>query len=141
MLLYQIPDNFRLEAGEQSVKIPAGTYTIAFYWQDRPYNVYHWRTPAGTYLGSYFNIVSDTEIAEKMVSYTDMIIDVMVLPDGSYTVLDEDELSVPLQEFAGGAVAQHLNQLIAQLDSLHTYIKEETDREIEKGNIKGISFS
>ena len=39
-----------------------------------------------------------------MVSFEDLIIDIMVLPNGEYFILDEDELPEPLGNFEGGYV-------------------------------------
>lgn len=138
VLLYAIPQPFKLNAASWTVHIPAGTYTVAYYWEHLPYNVYHWRTPAGISLGSYFNIVKDTCIAENCVSYTDMIVDVMVMPNGDYAVLDEDELPAPLDVFENGRVKSSVDQLLRHLDEVMRYLYEETDRLIEAGNIKGI---
>lgn len=139
MLLYKIPRSFNMIVADRTLHIPSGTVTVAYYWEERPYNVYHWRTPDGTYLGSYFNIVKETSIAKSGVSYTDMIIDVMVMPDGSYTVLDEEELPEPLNVFEKGFVKRSLEQLLADLDRLVHYLRNETDRLIAEGKIEEIA--
>lgn len=127
-------------AADRTLYIPSGTVTIAYYWDGRPYNVYHWRTPDGRYLGSYFNIVKETSIVENGVSYTDMIIDVMVMPDGSYAVLDEEELPEPLNVFENGFVKRSLEQLLDEVDGLVHYLRNETDRLIAEGKIQGIAI-
>ncbi len=43
-----------------------------------------------------------------MVSFEDLIIDIMVLPNGEYFILDEDELPEPLGNFEGGYVKKAL---------------------------------
>ena len=43
-----------------------------------------------------------------MVSFEDLIIDIMVLPNGEYFILDEDELPEPLGNFEGGYVRKAL---------------------------------
>ena len=67
-----------------------------------------------------------------------MIVDVMVMPDGDYAVLDEDELPAPLDVFENGRVKSSVDQLLRHLDKVMRYLYEETDRLIEAGNIKGI---
>lgn len=132
VLLYEIPYEFHIDAGGRTVHIPPKTMTVGFYWEDRPYNVYHWRTKAGAYLGSYFNLVRDTSILERTVSYVDLIVDLMVLPDGSHAVLDLDELPEPLSVFENGRVEQHLQQLIDQKDGIVADLIDETNQLIER---------
>lgn len=43
-----------------------------------------------------------------MVSFEDLIIDIMVLPNGEYFILDEDELPESLGNFEGGYVKKAL---------------------------------
>lgn len=57
VLFHEIMDSFTMKAGTIKLTIPIGSYTIAYYWKDRPYNLYIWRDNEGNYLGSYFNIV------------------------------------------------------------------------------------
>lgn len=138
VLLYRIPDSFQMEAGERHVHIPSGTLTVAYYWNNRPYNVYHWRSPEGTYLGSYFNIVRHTQFGEREVSYTDMIVDVYAFPDGRYVILDEDELPEPLPAFEGGAVYRAVQQLIGEMEDVTNYLLSATDALIASGAITEI---
>ena len=67
-----------MKAGSIKLTIPIGSYTIAYYWKDRPYNLYIWRDNEGKYLGSYFNIVRNTYMADTLVSFEDLIIDILV---------------------------------------------------------------
>jgi len=97
-----------MTANDTKLIIPKGSYTIAYYWKDRPYNLYVWRDIKGKYLGSYFNIVKNTQIKDEVVSFEDLIIDIMVLPNGEYFILDEDELPEPLGNFEGGYVKEAL---------------------------------
>lgn len=139
VLVYKIPKQFHIEAGNRTVDIPSGSVTVAYYWEDHPYNVYHWRTPDGMYLGSYFNIVKDTSISEKTVSYVDLIVDLMVWPDGFHAVLDLDELPEPLAAFENGSVERGLQQLIDRKAEMVDYLINETDRLIIDGFIKEIA--
>ncbi|WP_054950476.1 DUF402 domain-containing protein [Numidum massiliense] len=138
VLQYEIPEPFDVCVDDRTMHIPALTYTIAFYWEDRPYNVYHWRSPQGEYLGSYVNIVRDTVIAEECVSYTDLIVDVLVFPDGTSHVLDLDELPLPLDTFEDGRVNRDLQQLLLQLADVISYVTVETNRLIGEGKITGV---
>lgn len=138
VLLYEIPQNFSIEVNNRVIHIPAGTVTVGFYWEDRPYNVYHWRTKDGKYLGSYFNIVKNTSITEGLVTYVDLIVDVMVLPDGSHAVLDLDELPQPLHLFENGDVERHLQKLLRQKHAIVNELMQATDQFIEQRRITEI---
>ena len=78
------------------VDLPAGTVTIAYYWADRPYNVYHWLDPRGHTLAYYFNLSGPAEIAPDRVTWEDLEVDVLVTPDHRVQVLDEDRLPAVL---------------------------------------------
>lgn len=71
--------------------VPKGAVTISHYWAGRPYNVYHWLV-AGRTLAIYANVVASTTISDDLVSYEDLAVDVLIAPDGTATVLDEEEL-------------------------------------------------
>ncbi len=70
------------------------------------------------YVGSYFNVVKNTQITDELVSFEDLIIDILVLPSGEYFILDEDELPESLEEFEDGYVneALHVLEEIIQKD-------------------------
>ncbi|PFN19779.1 DUF402 domain-containing protein [Bacillus cereus] len=108
MLFHEVQYSFTMNTHDSSVTIPKGSYTIAYYWENRPYNLYIWRDTNGVYLGSYFNIVKNTQITNELVSFEDLIIDILAIPSGEYIILDEDELPEPLESFEGGYVDEAL---------------------------------
>jgi len=86
VLLYRLPAAGRV-AG---LTLPAGTLTVAYYWADRPYNVYHWIAPSGETLAYYFNLSGPVRIGRDRLEWEDLEVDVLVTPDGRVQVLDED---------------------------------------------------
>jgi Uncharacterized conserved protein len=128
ILNYMMPDSVSVGPAVAGVSIPAGSRTYAFYWTDRPYNVYIWRDSEGGYLGAYVNIVRNTRITGQIVSYEDLIIDLLVSPEGSLRICDEDELPEPLEKFEGGAVLTTLMELKTSLPRLLSPIIKETER-------------
>ncbi|MBO0998636.1 DUF402 domain-containing protein [Bacillus sp. SD075] len=128
VLFHEILDSFTMKAGSIKLTIPVGSYTIAYYWKDRPYNLYIWRDNEGNYLGSYLNIVRNTYMADTLISFEDLIIDILVLPDGSRFILDEDELPVPIEQFESGSVKQALNFLLDSIDILLAQIISESEK-------------
>lgn len=107
------------------VDLPAGTVTLGHFWQDRPYNVYHWLDPAtGRTRGWYVNLSRDTRIGEDQLEWLDLIVDVLVLPGAAPRVLDEDE--VPAEAPPGlrqdiahaqAAVLSELPRLLEQVEA------------------------
>lgn len=127
VLLHKVDKSFTMQAGVRELTIPAGCYTFAYYWVDRPYNLYFWRDSKGQYIGSYFNIVRNTAVTEEAVIFEDLIIDLLVLPDGEYFVLDENELPEPLHRFEGGGVKDALQSLIGRMDGIIRDAMTETE--------------
>jgi uncharacterized protein len=92
VLLYTISRGRRIA----DVELPAGTVTVAYYWTDRPYNVYHWVAPAGETLAWYFNASGPVRIGHDRVEWEDLEVDVLVTPDLRVRVLDEERLPADL---------------------------------------------
>jgi predicted RNA-binding protein associated with RNAse of E/G family len=92
VLLYAISERRRIA----DVELPAGTVTVAYYWADRPYNVYHWIAPTAETLAWYFNASGPLRIGDGRVEWEDLEVDVLVTPDLGVQVLDEDRLPTQL---------------------------------------------
>ena len=71
--------------------IQRGTRTIEYYWLDRWYNVFQFFAADGSTRLYYCNINLPPVLAEGVLSYVDLDIDVLVQPDMSYEVVDLDE--------------------------------------------------
>ena len=87
-------------------------FTIAFYWRDRPYNLYCWVHEDGSPAAVYFNVVATPgfRLAGNTLRYRDLVLDVFVRRDTAPRVLDEAELAdvdVPTREHVT-AVAERL---------------------------------
>lgn len=91
-----LKDNLPAKVGNSILRIPRVSYSVAFYWCDRSYNVYIFRNQNNKVFGLYINIVKDTNINQNFVTFKDLVIDIVVEPNGKYAVLDEEELAVPL---------------------------------------------
>ena len=76
----------------KDIVIPAGSTTIAHYWTDRGYVLWRMNGPEGLPIGTLFHIVKNVTITDQHVQYLDLILDIWIAPDGSFRVLDEDEL-------------------------------------------------
>ncbi|HEY9282160.1 MAG TPA: DUF402 domain-containing protein [Pyrinomonadaceae bacterium] len=79
--------------------IAAGTLSTEFYWTDRWYSVFRFREPSGRLRCYYCNVNRPAEFDGAVLSFVDLDIDVLVAPDFSHTVLDEDEFETHAAEF------------------------------------------
>ena len=104
---------------------PKGGYTAGHFWADRPYNVYHW-LDRGRTLAYYFNVGLVDEISDTQVAWRDLIIDVLVKPDGAIDILDEDEVPPDLPAEHRRTIAQALEQIVTNPKRLTKEIERES---------------
>lgn len=71
--------------------IARGTVSIEYYWLDRWYNIFRFAEPGGRLRNHYCNINIPPTYDGQVLSYIDLDIDIVVAPDFSYRVVDEDE--------------------------------------------------
>jgi len=72
-------------------EIKRGTRTIEYYWLDRWYNVFRFLDEKGQTRLFYCNVNLPPTCEGNTLSYIDLDIDILVQPDFSYQVLDQDE--------------------------------------------------
>jgi len=111
--------------GDTGVVVRPGQITIAHYWIDRPYNVYHWLDGART-IAYYCNVASDTIIREDLVGYTDLVVDVLLRPSGATVILDEEDLPPDLAPPLRIHIARALETIAAGPRRLAQEIERET---------------
>ncbi|HKC62623.1 MAG TPA: DUF402 domain-containing protein [Pyrinomonadaceae bacterium] len=73
--------------------IARGTISREYYWLDRWYNVFRFKEPTGALKSFYCNINAPPVFYKSSLSYIDLDMDILVAPDLSYTVLDEEEFA------------------------------------------------
>ena len=110
---------------ESGITVRPGFVTIAHYWIDRPFNVYHWLDGAKT-IAYYCNVAETTEISERVVAYTDLAIDVLVRPSGAIDILDEDEIPPDLEPRHRLTIAKALEVLVTDARRLVAEVERET---------------
>lgn len=71
--------------------IHSGARFVEIYFADRWYNIFEIYAPDGTVSGWYCNISLPAEITDGRIAYVDLALDLLVFPDGTQKVLDEDE--------------------------------------------------
>lgn len=86
--LYTLPRDGQLGG----IPLAAGTRCLGHFWASRPYNVYHAVDDLGRAILFYINLSDRTVITPEMIHWRDLIVDLLITPDGQCLVLDEDEL-------------------------------------------------
>lgn len=69
-----------------------GDYLDEYFALERPYNAFALYREDSTFVGWYCNVTHPTEVNGGEIHWYDLYVDVVVYPDGSTLVLDEDEL-------------------------------------------------
>ena len=110
-----------------TILIPEGTITISHYWAGRPFNVYHW-VHDGRTLAIYVNIADRTHIAPTLVSYRDLVVDVLMRPSGAIEILDEEELPTDLEPAARKSIADAVEVVVTGARGLRLEIEQESAR-------------
>ncbi len=103
-------------------RIQAGTFSTEYYWTDRWYSVFRFREPTGRLRNYYCNVNRPAEFDGDVLSFVDLDIDVLVAPDFSHTVLDEDEFEAHAAEFGydeplRARVRESLSELLRLLEA------------------------
>lgn len=95
-----------------------GDRFVEIYYADRWYNIFEiYDQGSGALKGWYCNVSLPAEITPESVTYVDLALDLLVFPDGTQKVLDEDEfarleISAQLQAGARQGLAE-LQKLFA----------------------------
>ncbi|HEX8352706.1 MAG TPA: DUF402 domain-containing protein [Pyrinomonadaceae bacterium] len=104
--------------------IEAGTHSTEFFWTDRWYSVFRFQNPSGLLLKFYCNINTPARLADGVLSFIDLDVDVLVEPDYSFRVLDEDEFDLHSKLYGypqtyGENVRRALDELFRLIDARH----------------------
>ena len=79
--------------------IEPGTVSREFYWMDRWYSVFRFRRPAGQLRNYYCNVNEPARFDGQNLRFVDLDIDLLVAPDMTYTILDEEEFAEHAERF------------------------------------------
>jgi len=102
MILHQAPGSITLEASFNHADVPVinttlrrGDRFIETYYTDRWYNIFEIHDREDDQMkGWYCNIARPAVMEDgAIISYVDLALDLWVSPDGTQTVLDEDEFA------------------------------------------------
>lgn len=100
-------------------KIASGTLSLEYYWTDRWYNVFRFSEPTGELRNFYCNVNVPPSFDGRVLEFIDLDIDILVAPDLSYSILDEDEFAANALRYQYPAEVQHrARQAVAELVTL-----------------------
>jgi len=114
VVIYRMPRDVQLE----DIVLRRGTLSLGYFWQDRPYNAYHWIDARLDSVALYFNISDRTQIGEQSIEWRDLAVDILISPDGRCRVLDEDELPADIDARLRGYIDSARDELCRQPLSL-----------------------
>jgi protein associated with RNAse G/E len=110
-----------------------GTISLEYYWPDRWYNVFRFLEPGGEMRNYYCNVNVPPVFDSSGLSFIDLDMDILVAPDLSYRILDEDEFEENAARFnyppevrrrAHGA----LDELVSLIESRRFPFDEPADK-------------
>jgi|SRR5215813_10681737 len=101
-------------------EIKRNTKTVEYYWLNRWYNVFRFLNEDGSTRLWYCNVNTPPQFERDTLSYVDLDIDILVQPDFSFKVLDEDEFEFNAERYNYSAeeksrVQSAVEELIAMI--------------------------
>jgi protein associated with RNAse G/E len=102
--------------------VARGTISIEYYWLNRWYNIFRFLKPDGELRSFYCNVNIPPSFDGRVLSYVDLDIDILVAPDMSYQIVDEDEFALNAVKYNYPAqirdrAYQALNELVAIIEA------------------------
>ena len=79
--------------------IKAGTVSYEYYWTDRWYNIFRFHEPTGELRNFYCNVNMPPTFADGLLEYVDLDLDLLVMPDLRYKILDREEFELNAARF------------------------------------------
>ena len=71
--------------------IPPGNFSYRFHWPNRCYNLCKFYSAQGELLGHLFNLADSIGVSDHEVSWRDLSVDILVLPNGETQVIDGED--------------------------------------------------
>ncbi len=103
------------------------TVSLGYFWENRNYNVYHWKDVSGNTLLFYFNISKDTKFGADRVDWKDLIVDIAVKPHSKPAVLDEQEVPQNAQSEDIKLVQKSEEEILSKLEIIQAYLEAKSN--------------
>jgi predicted RNA-binding protein associated with RNAse of E/G family len=119
------------------VTFPSGSKSHCYFWEQRNYNVYHWKNTMGKTIMFYFNIAKNTRILEDKVNWDDLIVDLEAFPDGREPmILDEDEVPNTISTDDRRLIDKTKAHILSHIRELTSELEMRTDKIIERRRLQ-----
>jgi hypothetical protein len=121
--LIELDAEFEAEISHAQLgRIAPGTRSLEYYWLERWYNVFRFLKPTGELLYYYCNVNVPPVFDRSGLSFIDLDMDILVAPDLSYRVLDEDEFEMNAARYnypleVRNRAHRALSELVALIES------------------------
>lgn len=102
--------------------VPSGAISVGFFWEHKPFNLYHWMTPAGQTIGDYFNLAAETFVTSTRIEWLDLVLDLCLIPGRDWFWLDEHELPAYLETSLRRQLEQGRRDLSIQAAQLSRHL-------------------
>ena len=89
--------------------IEEGSTTTAHFWSNKNYTLWKFRDTNHNLIGYLFHICTDVVFGKSSVTYMDLELDIWIDPDGTLTILDEEEVNACCEN---GLINSHEHSLI-----------------------------
>ncbi|HZW55504.1 MAG TPA: DUF402 domain-containing protein [Nitrososphaerales archaeon] len=109
------------------IDFPIGSVSFGYYWENRNYNVYHWKDLNGNTMLFYFNISKETEIGETSVRWKDMLVDIALKSRGDPIVLDENEVPSDMPREDRLVIEETKKIILSALDQITSELEDKTN--------------
>ena len=101
--LLQLEAAFSIDVSHELIgQTRRGTRLVEYYWLDRWYNIFRFLHPDGSTRLFYCNVTMPPKLEHQLLTYVDLDIDILVLPDFSYDILDADEFEANAARYGYG---------------------------------------
>lgn len=99
--------------------VARGTTSVEYYWMDRWYNIFRFLKPDGVLRSFYCNVNIPPTFDGRTLNYIDLDIDILVAPDLTYRIVDEDEFDLNARKYNyPSKIRESAYQALAELVSL-----------------------
>ena len=108
------------------IDFPVGSVSYGYFWENRNYNVYHWKDEQGNTLLYYFNICRDTVFGKDRVDWVDLIVDVATKPGAPPRILDLEEVptDMPIEDVA--IIGETTKHVVSSMEGLTRELEQKT---------------
>lgn len=119
------------------ITFPPGSKSYGYFWEQRNYNVYHWKDTIGKTIMLYFNIAKNTTILEDKVLWNDLIVDLEAFPNGREPlILDEDEVPETIDVSDRKLIDTTKVHILSRIQELTKEIEARTDKIIARHKLQ-----